>query len=466
MILNFFEESLIRNDKLPMEWRDQNSLNELSDFLQNNWEQRNVFYNDEVVTSKQQFISFAGNGGIRTNEYIGTIAFKGHQLNIFPKIFREDPGDHYTDSLDLKHMMSNLSQWIQYCSRIENHFVNITSKLEDSDDLRELFVSLYIHYVKQAFDHGLFYRYETKKEDVAVLKGRVDFKDYINYKIPNGLANKFLCEFDEFEFDNSVNRIIKYTCKGLLDENISNQNKKLLRLLLIRLNGVSDVVCVPSDCDNIRLSKIHRQYSIIVSMSKMFIINRTTSYLLDNHDSFCFLFPTDLLFEGFIGGFIQTILEDEAKVTLQASDMSLISDVIIDNKSYGEKVKMRPDILVEHKEKGVFILDTKYKQMSRFTGVDGAIVANMFSTETNTRDIDQMLAYAYRRGVKDVFLLYPMYRNEELDLRQVKGIIPEYTGEKEIVIHLVRLPFVFEKDTEKTKQMLSDTIKWIVDQAG
>lgn len=60
MILNYFEESLIGLSKLPAEWRSQASLDELATFLQLNWEQRSVFYDDGQVTSSQQFLEMKG----------------------------------------------------------------------------------------------------------------------------------------------------------------------------------------------------------------------------------------------------------------------------------------------------------------------------------------------------------------------------------------------------------------------
>ena len=112
MVLNSFEESPIKNKHLPDEWKSQAALDELSDFLQLNWEQRAVFYEDGEISSRQQFLGFTGQRGIRTNSYVGTIAFKGHQLNIFPKVFREEKDDNDTEELSLSHLMKNLVQWL------------------------------------------------------------------------------------------------------------------------------------------------------------------------------------------------------------------------------------------------------------------------------------------------------------------------------------------------------------------
>ena len=454
-ILNCFEESPIKNKRLPEEWQSQSSLDELAEFLQLNWEQRAVFYEDGEISSRQQFLSFANHGAIRTNSYVGTIAFKGHQLNIFPKVFREERDDNDTDDLSLSHLMKNLVQWLHYCAKIDYPFISIASKLEDSEDLRELFITLYLHYVKQALDYGPYYRYVDKEEDVETIKGHIDFKDYINRKIPNGQNHKFLCSFSEFEFDNKVNRIIKYTCRSLSNAATSAENKKIIRHVLIRLNEVSDMRCTPADCDGIRLSKLHRQYSVLMSMSKMFLLNQTTAYKIDNQESFCFLFPTELLFEGFIGGFMGEVLRGKGRVRLQASELTLISDVVYDGRSLGKAFTMRHDILVEHKDLGVFVLDTKYKHMSRFDG--NADVKRSVITEVAQPDLYQVIEYAAHRDLDKAYLLYPMYRYEEDEPADVVLERQSVSGKK-VFVHVVRLPFIFEEDFASTKESLRKSI--------
>ena len=107
MILNYYENKIIKNALLPAEWKSQESLDELLNFLQSNWEQRAIFYDDGKVNSKQQFLDFIGQKNIRTKDYVGTIVYKGHQLNIFPKVFKEFKDDDDRKSLDLQHLMHN-----------------------------------------------------------------------------------------------------------------------------------------------------------------------------------------------------------------------------------------------------------------------------------------------------------------------------------------------------------------------
>ena len=459
-MINCFEESFLKNKILPTEWQSQVSLDELSGFLQSNWEQRSVYYDDGEVSSRQQFLSFTGQKGLRTNNYIGTIVFKGEQLNIFPKLFRNDKDDNDTSELELSHLIKNIAQWIEYCTKFEYPFISIKTALDDVTDLRDLFVNLYVRYTKAALDRGLFYRYEDKTENSNTIKGKINFQDYIANKIPNGMADKFQCTYSNFEFDNLLNRIIKATCK-LLIADTSKTNQKILRNILMKLNDVSDIKCKPSDCDKIRLSYLNGNYRIILSMSKMFLLNKNSSYDIDNKESFCFLFPTELLFEGFVGGFMQNVLAGKARVKLQASDLSLISDVVYEGESYGKAFTLKHDILVEHKYKGLYVLDTKYKMVSRFAG--NPDLKKSISTEISQGDLYQIREYAARRGLNKAYLLYPLFREEddEPSIPVLKGTIKVDGKDCDIDVHVLRLPFVFEDDEEMIKNRLTNVINSI-----
>lgn len=457
MILNYYENKIIKNASLPAEWKSQESLDELLNFLQSNWEQRAIFYDDGKVNSKQQFLDFIGQKSIRTKDYVGTIAYKGHQLNIFPKVFKEFKDDDDRDGLDLQHLMHNLVKWIEYTAKIDYPYISISADMENTDNLQELFISLYVRYVKAALDRGLFFRYEEKTEDLPTIRGRLDIKDYITKKYPNGQLDKFQCTYSTFEFDNLLNRIIKCTLKFVW--NIATpSNQKIIRNLLNKLGEVSDQNCTPRDCDTIQLSKMQRKYKIILSMSKMFLLNKTTNYNLDTQDSFCFMFPTDLLFEGFVGGFIQSVFNEEAKVTLQASEVSLVDSIRLGDQEFAQAFVMRHDILIEHKEKGMFILDTKYKEVSRFEG--NTDFRDDLINDINSGDLYQVLTYAVSRGLDKVYLLYPQFRFEEKEPNPaiLKKSVEVEGRKSNIDIYAVRIPFVFEDNDEKTSQRLKEAL--------
>lgn len=52
-MINSYEHRKIRTLKLPVSWQDDGALDQLEKFLQDNWEQRRIFYADGQVTSRQ-----------------------------------------------------------------------------------------------------------------------------------------------------------------------------------------------------------------------------------------------------------------------------------------------------------------------------------------------------------------------------------------------------------------------------
>jgi 5-methylcytosine-specific restriction endonuclease McrBC regulatory subunit McrC len=134
--------------------------------------------------------------------------------------------------------------------------------------------------------------------------------------------------------------------------------------------------------------------------------------------------------------------------------MHLIEDVIYNGESLGAAFTMRHDILVEL-EGGIFILDTKYKQVSRFEGNPDEVL-KIVSEEPKQTDIYQVCEYARKRNISDVYLLYPMFRYED---NEPTFPIGKSKGDQgDINIHFIRLPFVFEDDEEYTKDML----RWVI----
>ncbi len=406
MIKDCYEYQCIHNESLPKSWNNQTSLQELEEFLQLNWEQRNILYRDEEDQTKQQFLKFQSDGSIKTNKYVGTIIFKGEQLNIYPRVFKQAKDDTKTNSLNQQHLVYNLEKWIEYSNKVDYPFIKMASDLNNTENLKELFVTLYVRYVQQALGRGLYYQYIDREDECTIVKGRIDFKDYVYRRIPMGQAHKFKCNYSSFEFDNTVNRIIKYTCRQLLNTT-SKKNQSIISKILVTLNEISDVVCVPQDCDNICLNRMQNHYQTIISMSKIFLLNKTSSYLMKTQESFCFLFPIDKLFEGFVGGYIAELIKDlGGKTYLQESKRSVVERIVYDTKINSAAFKMKHDILVEINNK-TFILDAKYKEVSRFKG-NATYVADL-RKEISQEDIYQILSdihlcskKKYRRCISDI----------------------------------------------------------------
>lgn len=461
-IVNVFEETKITHESLPVAWQQENILNELECFLQSNWNERKSIFNDEVDSSMQRFVTFLSHNSIRTNNYVGTIIFNGAQLNIFPKVFKTHKNNTDTSKLNMEELISNLTQWLEYSTKYSYPYLKVSGDLVGVENLKELFITIFVKNLHNAFERSLYFSYEEKDEVIGFIKGKLNINDYYTKQYCNGNLDKFRCVYSNYEFDNLLNRIIKFTCKKIINET-RVQNQFILRKIITKLSDVSDVICTPFDCDKVQINKLQSHYKIILSMCKMFLSNSYSNYTYDSSDTLCFLFPTEILFEGFIGGYIKEYLSSSANVILQASGMKLIDNVFYKNKSYGNAFTMRHDILCEF-DKKIVILDTKYKLISRFDKKydnDNEFKVNLLS-DVLQADLYQMCQYALKRNCKDVYLIYPLLKNEDLetDIPVLRNTIPideSFSKVKCVDIHVVRIPFVFENDTlNKLNKVLKD----------
>ncbi len=453
-MINCFEFSPIKTKKLPQSWQEYGTLEELEKFLQSNWEQRSIFYSDGCVTSRQQFIDFDRRNGIKVQNYIGTIIFKGEQLNIFPKVFKEDEDDDDTEQLDIDDLINNLIIWLGYCDKLNFPFVSMKGKLSGSENLLELFITVYIHYVKAALDRQGYFQYEDVIETGSFVKGKIDFKDYATRKYPLGLHNKLNYTYSNFMFDNLVNRIVKYTCNILLGFTNQRANKDIIKRLLMKLGDVSDVNCSPYDCDKVHLHTLRSDYRIIVSMSKMFLLNKVNTYNSGRTEAFCFLFPAEILFEGFVGGYLKEMLQGTAHIDTQTSDQYL-AELVVDGEVIGKAFQLREDILIETDDR-IVVLDTKYKEIDRFERIKENKKLGI-----NDSDMKQMAVYAAKRGAKQLFLLFPLHKGEEPESIEIKYDILLDENNLRIPLEILKIPFVFEKDVEKTRSILVSVLKKI-----
>lgn len=449
-MINTFEFQKVNTSKLPELWKEDGALDELELFLQHNWEQRGIFYSDHKVSSRQQFIDFDRKDGFKTQNYIGTISFRGEQLNIFPKIFKEDEDDNDASGLDVRDLINELVMWLGYCDKFNFPFVSLKGEMSNVDTFLELFITVYVHYVKAALDRQMFFRYEEIEENGSAPKGKIDFKDYAVRKYPAGHWDKLQYTYSSFVFDNRLNRIIKYTCKMLNGLTKQIHNRCIIHDILMKLGDVSDVNCTPYDCDTVHLNSLQANYTIILSMSKMFLLNKVSSYNMGVSEALCFLFPAELLFEGFIGGFISRNFKENAKISTQARDLYL-AELVVDGEVVGNRFLLKEDIVVQI-EDTIIILDTKYKEIERLS----RIKKDSDRLGISDADMKQMAIYANRRGAKRLFLLYPLYRGTLPDETEVVFNIHAGAGNDapKIPLQILQVPFAFGDDAEATKKLL------------
>ena len=319
----------------------------------------------------------------------------------------------------------------------------------------ELLIAIYVNYVRQLIERQPYFQYEDKNETGGIVKGKIREKEYFQRNYPRALWHQIPYEYSEFTLDNSLNQIIKYTCQMLMTYTKETDNRQKLKKIIWKLGEVTSRICTVYDCDKIVLNIRHKAYRIVVDMSQMFLRNFSNAMEYGWKESYCFLFPAELLFESFISGFLRQCLPSTMTMKTQTSDQYL-ANLLIDGRNMGTAFGLREDIFIQT-EKGVIILDTKYKELLPF---DEQNLYHSRRFGISDQDVRQIAIYAAKRNAKHVFLIYPLLWREKPTEKEI-GYQIQLQENQSVYLEILKVPFLIEEQEEKTKEELRKILKKI-----
>jgi 5-methylcytosine-specific restriction enzyme subunit McrC len=416
------------------------NFEKLDKFLDGVWKNRDTsgYYFDESETGKyQKFIKYLyKNKHIKSNKYVGVIRFEDQKINLLPKIFY-DRDINYNDLDDedpnLNAIHNHILWWLSYCRKIK--FPNYQTALgNQKNDFFEVLIYLFSKYTRELLSSSIYQQYEEINKELSFIKGRLNINAYINENLSRGNWHKLNCTYDAFVFDNKFNRIIKHVTTMLFRASASPDNKRNLREILFILDEVSEECATAEECAAISFNPVFEQFATVRDYCYLFLNNSISFDYKNDLKLFAFLLPMEYVFEDFIFGFIEKEIE-EIKAKPQAGSKYLDS---------GRNFALRPDLILLS-QSNKFIADTKYKIV--------------YSDDKNAKngisqtDLYQMLAYAVRFNIDQIFLFYPNTLKDTCEQSGEINIKDKLADNREISIKSSRLPIInhslFEKDDKE-----------------
>src|SRR5690606_4615953 len=126
---------------------------------------------------------------IRPLNYVGVVRVGDLTIQIFPKLFKDE---RYQDHR--KTIAANLLKMLSYSGDIPFREMDIAGLDLHKHDLFEVFIHLFARNLLSTMKSSQKREYIKKSEEIRVIKGRIDFKNYVNpcrfHIIP--------CEYYEF----------------------------------------------------------------------------------------------------------------------------------------------------------------------------------------------------------------------------------------------------------------------------
>ena len=358
----------------------------LKEYLDTIWQNRPLFISedddeDEVRSTKQRFFEIE-NTTIKARNYIGFVQYGNLRINVYPRVFANQKDTN--PSL----MLQNVFKWLSYCNRIHFPFTNFNAGADDCKDWMEAFIFLFASYTTTALNTSPHFAYEEITEEMSFVRGRIAMPQYIKNNLANGNHHLLHCTYEPFIYDNTFNRVVKHTAKLLLRCTEEKRNKELLENVCFTLDEVSDVHCTASDCDNVKINRLYPEIDSIRNMCRLFLQFQQTDTNSNNENHLCVLLPMEVIFEEYVGGFMQYHFPSLNSV-LQAS-----GEYLAINELLKPVFRMKHDILINKK----LIIDTKYKFRQSVDDKKGV----------SQNDLYQMTAYCYKRDIENGMLLYPL----------------------------------------------------------
>ena len=140
--------------------------------------------------------------------------------------------------------------------------------IEKFDNIHNLFAAILSKGISRQLKQGLYREYMNCKEDVSVVRGKIDMPRTIK----NRLARKRIiaCEYDELSENNIMNQILKTTVKLLLQHgSVDKEYKNNLKKEMLFFSNVDTIAPSIIRWSSIRFQRNNNTYRMLISLCQL-----------------------------------------------------------------------------------------------------------------------------------------------------------------------------------------------------
>lgn len=299
--------------------------------------------------------------------------------------------------------------------------LKIFDQLTDCDHIEDLCERLARILAKKILNRskqGLFSTYIPETSRLNVIRGRIDWNDSVRSPWDTRLS----CHYSRHTVDIIDNQILLWTLHqiGRIQLLFDLHTQTLLRTTYRALNGtISLQSFAAKNCRDRHYHRLNEDYKIMHILCGFFLENLHSSHQIGQHQALPFLVNTAVLYEKFVYAWLKANLPKT--YYLKAQEHYLFND----------NINYYIDLVIynSNTQKAIAVLDTKYKTPDK----------------PSNNDINQILAYAHFKQVKQAILIYP----EKLQY---------HLGEVIHNVHIKTLNFSLDESPDKTGKTFLDSL--------
>ena len=224
---------------------------------------------------------------------------------------------------------------------------------EEFDNLHNLFAAILAKGIGRQLKQGLYREYVNHKEDIAMVRGKIDLPGTIQ----NLLSRKRIlkCEYDELSENNLLNQVLKTTVLLLLcHSQIDQKYKDDLKKEMLFFSSVDTINPTAIRWSAVRFQRNNNTYRMLISLCQLIIEGMLLTTDKGEHKLASFIDEQRMnrLYEKFI---LEYYIKECPKVTATASQIPWA----LDDDTRTLLPIMKSDIMLT-RGNNVLIIDAKY----------------------------------------------------------------------------------------------------------
>lgn len=379
----------------------------------------------EILTNQKstfgfEIFKFVNSNTIAAQQYVGVFQHGDLTVEILPKIDKE-----------ISHVRKNLVAMIATTLDLAIKDGDMAYVGAQSHSILEILIRLFSQKLFEQLKRGLVRQYESREENLNVLRGRLGVMQQI--RVNAGNPERLYCNYQEFQEDIPLNQVLKAAARLLLKVTRQLSNQRMLAELLLMLDSVSDVPVSKLGWKQVHFDRMNERYKPAYRLAEMFLKNKHPDVTGGRFQGFSLFFDMNLLFEEYIGRTLQrTLRGSDIAVSLQgrAGNQRYVASDSEGNGAFA----MKPDIVGVRQGRYKWIVDTKWKMLSASEWREGLAQVDLY----------QMYVYASCYDCPKVLLLYPHHfeLGDDAGKRQAFNLNPwinQIASEKQVQVGSVDL---------------------------
>lgn len=386
---------------------------------------------DQILTLYRR----KGTDFLKVRNFVGVLRTpSGVQIEVLPKIAKNE-----MDEVQVREQLIKMLMTLMESPFRESQQASLSIH---KMPLFELLMRYFLEEVLLIVKRGIARSYVSERDNLRFIRGKLLISQNIRRNATN--QARVYCEYDEFNMDRPVNRLITAALEVVAKCASDFGNIRLSRELLHSFSEVMASTDVAGDFSKMRLDRSAQHYADAMPLCELILKSMNPLTKQGQQELFALLFPMERVFEDYVTNRLRKQFPRYSIFPQQVK--SHLVDAV--GESGKGLFKLKPDLVISNESVRV-VADTKWKLLNR---LDGG--SNYGIQQT---DMYQLFAYGEKcldGGEKReaVVLIYPKTQTFSEPLP-----IFWFDKEKTKALHVV--PFDLDNDLLIANPALFDLLK-------